>query len=478
MKLLRTIVTIALALGLAGTGFAQDAQTSSGDDPFNTEESVVETTGETQNAAPTTEFLKTEGTRITGSITAQVGVSGTWDTVWTGAFDPFAAQSYALTPQVGVNIGFSAKPDTDLGFYGEIRTSYPFLTAAQFFMLYTKFNWNDVIFFVFGKQPVRWGTGYFFTPADDILSLTQVNLDDPTAEREGPVALKTQLPIPGTLSNLYLFTIFPSATMKPEDIAVAPKVELQFGNTELAVAGYYQKDQKPQAIAMASTGTGEINVFGEAVVSFGSDRTFIVKRDIPVTVKAGPLSIDFKYKTEKIADYAPVISATVGGIYRNTDWNMNVIAQYLFNGSGYADLNVNDIVAAFMERANPFYPDPDDPIPTAADLTLGGRIGRHYLIASVSWAEIFSTKLAFSIMGYSNLSDLSGQVKPTVSFALFNRMTLSVSAGFSFGADGSELVDPAGLAKKIPGSPSYDPGYTAAPTMSLSANLTLGSGVF
>jgi hypothetical protein len=489
----------ALVLALGGVmGLpAQDAE-----DIFGEEESVVDTTEATQAAAPTLDLLKTEGARLTGRLSASADVSATWDALGTGTFDLLDPRDRGLTPGLSLNLGFSAKPDADLGFYGEIRTSYPFVKSAEVFVpnpafpddptqataatftvpdvtvftLSTRFNWSDLLFFAFGKQPVRWGTGYFFTPADDILSLAQVDLEDPTAEREGPLALKVQFPIPGTLSNLYLFAVAPTGAERLVDVALAPKMEIQFGNTELALAGYYQRDSRPQIVAMGSTGFSGLNLFGEAQVGFGTDRVYVVVRDGEYTAPLDTTYVSM-YRTEAGPE-TPIFTGTLGASYQVSSWNMSIFAQYLYNGQGYVNLTLGDLLAAFGERLHPLYPDADDPALGLSDIGLGSRVGRHYAAATVSWTELFGSDFGFSVLALANLSDLSGFVKPTLSLQLFPRLSMTAGATLTFGEDGDELTDPAGSAKKLPGSPTYEPDYVAKPTMTLSLGLSFGSGGF
>jgi hypothetical protein len=58
------------------------SQSSSSDDMFNSQESVTQTTPQTQNAAPREELLKEAAPRITGNFTSKVGLSWNWANVW------------------------------------------------------------------------------------------------------------------------------------------------------------------------------------------------------------------------------------------------------------------------------------------------------------------------------------------------------------------------------------------------------------
>ncbi len=74
-----------LALGPLG---AQDAAApSSGDDVFNSDESVTTTTDQTQNAAPRNDLLKEAAPRITGTFTGTAGFAWNWSDIYNTPFN-------------------------------------------------------------------------------------------------------------------------------------------------------------------------------------------------------------------------------------------------------------------------------------------------------------------------------------------------------------------------------------------------------
>jgi hypothetical protein len=490
-------LTIALAFTFAALVLAplaaQDAASSdtaaapaaSEEDIFGAEESVATTTTETQNATPRDELLKSAVPWLTGSYVGRVALSWDWTDVWGSAFDLLNPTRYGLSQSsTAAKLGFVARPDKDISITGQVRTSYPFVkqiqavtsvgplitttyTVAdlQVWSLYSKFNWNDSLFLTFGKQPVRWGTGYFFSPADDIFAQSEVDISDPTAEREGPLALRVHVPIPRTMHNLYAYAVLPRsnslaelAAMKPEDIAVAAKAELFFGNTEAALAGYYQRNQRPRAVLMATTGNGSFNFFGEGSLAFPTTQSDLV------IVKTGPST----YATsDRKAD--ALVAATGGVTYSNQDWNFTAVSQYLYNGAGYSSLSLGDILGAALAGTVSF-----------SDLagTLGGlgKIGQHYGVLYLGWTELWDSKWDFSVLAIENFSDWSGYVKPILSFTCLNYVKLSAAASFSWGPSGSEFADPTGLASALAAGTITT--FVAKPTLSLSLTADIGSVSF
>jgi hypothetical protein len=502
MKNTAASIAVLLALCVASTPiFAQAAETAadpasagqaSEEDIFGQEETVATTTEQTQNAAPRDELLKTAMPWITGSFTGSVGVNGVWNDPWT-QFDLFTPDSHGLTNSgTDLTVGFVARPDTDISITGTAKTSYPFTqdivtdtttyTVPDFtiWALYSKFNWKDALFFTFGKQPVRWGTGYFFSPADDIFAQTEVDVDNPTAEREGPMALKVQYPIPNSMNNLYLFAVLPAtggaAELLPENIALAAKAEFLFGNTEVAAAGYYQRQQRPRAVLMATTGFGDFNFFGEGLAAFPGTEEEARVTEEAVTWGTFPFSFSSDYSVVDISADT-IYCATAGAMYSNADWNFTAVGQYLYNGFGYADITLGDLLQALRDRG---FSAPDgEPALSYSGLvsTLAGlgRMGRHYGVLSLMWSSLWDTDLGFSVLAIANLSDGSGFVKPTLSFKCLNYVTLSGSASFTWGGDGAEYTDEPGL---LAAFAKGDFDYVTHPTMSLALSVSIGTKSF
>jgi hypothetical protein len=466
---------------------AQDTGQASGDDMFNTPESVTQTTDQTQNAAPRDALLKETVPRITGTFTSKITASWFWNDVWNKAFDLFQFSSSSLNQlQTGIALGFIARPDTDISITGQVRTYYPFtqqitaLTSATYiplttvvttsstftaaditiWSLYSKFTYGDSLFLTFGKQPIKWGTGYFFSPADDVFAQSAVDVTDPTAEREGPLALKVQYPIPGTMDNLYFFTAMPAsnnpttvANMKPSDVAVAAKAEFLFGNTEVAAAGFYQGSVRPQAILMATTGTNNFNFFGEGVAAFADPSA-----DPYLQKSSGGV-----YSTaDRAAD--TLYSGTVGMMYSNQDWNFTFVTQYLYNGMGYDSITLGDLYPAVLAGALSY----SDVVSNFAGL---GKIGKHYGVMFASWTELFNTKLDVSILALANFSDGSGYINPTITLTTLTYVKISGGVSVSWGAPGTEFANPSGYT-------SIADTVNATPTLAFILGLSFGTQSF
>lgn len=289
---------------------------------------------------------------------------------------------------LGGQLYLDARPNPDFRIFGKAGLSYDVSgsngkTDNSFKLdlveLFSDFNYNNQVFFRAGKQNVKWGVGYFFSPAD-VINIGRIDPMDPTADREGPVALKIHYPQKS--NNYYLYTLFDDVT-EPDKIALAPKVEFVVGRSEIGLGGFYQKGKAPRLSATVSSSLGSFALFGEAVVSKGLD--------IPLM---GLVNEDEFY-----------FQATGGASYSHNDpdgrFNLTGASQYYYNGEG--------------------------------------STGRHYLATMVGWNKILGSKLSASAIWSGNLSDQSGMVNTTLTLPSISEISPSVGVRFNYGKAGTEF---------------------------------------
>ncbi|MBP7095819.1 MAG: hypothetical protein KBC36_06985 [Spirochaetia bacterium] len=407
------------------------------------------------------EFLVWEAPRVSGRLSGSLGFSWSWNDPW--AFESAMYDDYSMSPALSSRLTVQAKPEADWGYYAAFDLAYPFALDSSggpsvpnisIYALYSNFSWDDALFFSFGKQPLRLGVGRFFQPADDLVSLSEIDVSDPEAEREGPLAFTALWPIPRTLSSVAFWTVFPKGAEKPEDMMYAAKAKHFFGDTELALVAAYKYDAPPSAFLMLNSGLWDLNVFGEAQLKYGSERTFLEPRAV-----AFP-GLEFEAVEYPDRFFA---TATLGASYLNQESNLTVMAQYLWNGEAQTEATVAEAFAHY--RAQTTFVElgtfPDESLFALDSL----RWSRHYAAASVSLGELFGAEdLSASITAMANLSDLSGFALPQLSYRFFDYLSASLSARFTFGEEGDEFtMGPTG-----PGKPSA----------SASLSITVGSGSF
>ena len=394
-------------------------------------------------------LLRTNGTEIGG--TYFFAASPTW--TWTGTSTASQPAEQGLNPILGVQMYFDSKPlvskqGETFHVYGKFDFFSPFPAGAytsdfsparfnapllptdlsQSFKLeelFADFNWGQAVWFRAGKQTVKWGVGYFFSPAD-VLSLASIDPANPTATLEGPIALKTQVPF--GQDNFYLYTVASNA-LTPQQVAWAPKLEMVFGNAELAVAGYYRPDMvvRPRAMLMASFPVWIADVYGEAVGSYGSDRHYVQDQGGIYSV-----STDFNDLF-----FQGTIGFTIAWNDSLENWNLTLNAQYYYNGQGYRDSSVVTGIAANPSPAVLAGLEANGLLPT--DLLFSGR---HYAAVAAGLSKILGSAWGLSATWVGDLSDGSGELIPGVSCILTKDVTVALSAPFWYGAAGTQFTTP------------------------------------
>jgi hypothetical protein len=345
-----------------------------------------------------------------------------------------------LVMDLGSRLFVDARPSTDTRIFAKAVISYPFVeeqNAALNYIsdlddlgeleLYTRtfsdivsirelfsdFNIQDKAFFRVGKQTINWGVGYFFSPAD-LLNLSEINPLDPDEELEGPVSMRMNMPI--GLDNLYAYVIVPEDAADATDLAFAGKYEKVLGAAELGLGAYYRNGQSPAAMATLSTSIGKVAVFGEAMLKYGSDKTFVVADGGSV------------YTTTTYDDRL-FFSGTIGGSYSwsddESDFGYTLIGQYYYNGEGYDNTD--------------FYTSARDYL-LSGDLTVSDIIspGKHYGAVLVS--ATFTDTLSASVMWYGNMSDFSGLVQPSLTWNPTDEVAVSLGLACTYGKAGSEFT--------------------------------------
>lgn len=344
------------------------------------------------------------------------GFSATGGWFWDDSIfgDLAAPDRNTLGVELGADVFFDARPSRETRVFGKAAITYPFDDGGgvrsfdEVFHvkeLFSDFNWKDVLFFRGGKHTLNWGVGTFFSPAD-LLNITEIDPEDPDAEREGPVSLKANLPL--DVHNLYLYLIAGNVT-SVEDIGVAARTELVLGSMEIGAGALYQKDAAPSAMLTLSAAVGDIDFFAETVLRYGSDRTFLVESAAPPGLEA--VSYDSSLFFNATIGFSAMIS------FDAYDSALGFSAQYLYNGEGYADSRIlADNQAAVLALLG------SGDI-GAADLR---STGRHYAAASGSWSNIGGSLFTARLFWMHNLSDMSGFLRPVLSIEVFDGLLIDL----------------------------------------------------
>lgn len=297
--------------------------------------------------------------------------------------------------------------------------------------LFADFVLGERAFFRVGKQTVTWGVGYFFSPAD-VINVGRIDPEDPEAEREGPVAVR--LHVPSGRSNWYGYVLVDGRPDHGWRVALAPKAEFVMGRSELGAGLYVRDDRAPRAMATLSTSAGPVSVFGELVVSRGSDKRF-VRETTPTLLNS--LGLEFFRDEETL-----FVHTTAGARYTYSDpdgrFTLTGAAQYYFNGEGYdrAFLEEHGWKLPLLVEAGEL---------RAADVE---RPGRHYGALTVTGSHERLKNVGVAAFWLGNLSDGSAMVTVSADYGRWRHVRPSVSFSRAYGDPGSELA-PAGAASML-----------------------------
>ena len=465
---MKKLTVLVFMIMLVSAVFAQDAaQTETGsleDELFGgdtealvtpeqanaeTQKDGVSLTGDLKTA---TLALESNKLRIGGSLNAELGLKYVWADPYTKKNDvkkaflnPEVAQ---LRPTIGANLFFDARPVQDLKLYGKFIFEFPFEKNLngkisvpkslvppgvdipvsvngspnfKIWELYTDFSTKDIAFFRFGKHTVKWGTGYFYSPAD-VINISRIDPEKPTADREGPVSLRTHIVIPKTQYNIWLYLLPDTETFKPQYTAGAAKAEFVFGDWELGVGGWYRYEKAPRFITTLSGSiAGKVAIFAEGVFAWGSDYTYY-KDDAALT----PYTVKNK----------PFFQATLGGSYSNADSHTMLAFQYYYNGFGYANTKAADRIidsaTALLAARNYFAPGAKDILDKSGEVAAMGNRGQHYIAFTVSQNKIGTEDLTANFFQQFAITELEGLTTLSLNWKIFKFVQMSTGPIFTY----------------------------------------------
>lgn len=395
---MKRIISIAVALLCFGSLFAQsDDELFGGDDDFffGEDDGIIEME---EVAAPKTDLkngviFETGSIKIGGNFNLSLGTTTTFAE---GVSFADSVKNTSLTPAVEALITLDARPSDNLRMYLKTGIDYPFLTKENttgntFFIkeLFTDFNLGENVAMRFGKQTVTWGVGYFYSPADVINSA--IDPENPTAQVEGPLCLRSQIVFPGTQNALWAYVIPDSnlifGSAKARDTALALKGEMVLGGWEIGLGGYYKYDTTPRLMATASgTLFKKLSVFGEAVCAYGQPEEWT----------------DFLDKTF----YG---QATAGFMYTWNDPKITLAGQYYYNGQD--DSSLLDLVVSMGQAS--------------MDETRPYRQKGHQGALAVSFGKIGTTKLNGAVYTVANFTNEVLIASGSLTYKPVNELSLS-----------------------------------------------------
>ena len=240
--------------------------------------------------------------------------------------------------------------------------------------------------------------------------------------------------------QFYLYTILDENALGTnglvgfEDTAVAAKLEYLAGSYELGLGGYYKYSTAERGMLTFTGPLGDVDLFGEAMLSRGSAKSFV---ETIAPISGAITAVDEDTVRERF--YA---SGSAGFLYSDGNRNLNLLGQYYYNGEGYAQDDREDLVTAGkLALALNFA---DSGKVASIGQALSGLIygsGRHYAAASISKGKLFDNEdLSASMIAIANLSDLSGIIRPSLSWEIADNISMNFSPTFVFGPEDGEYA--------------------------------------
>ena len=397
--------------------------------------------------------LESKKMRIGGSLSSSMGIDYAWVDPYSKKDDylkSFKDGKGTFNTTLNGSLFFDARPNENLKLYGKFLFGFPFekslsgqgaaiippapsippafygfklpafvevsgVPNIKIQELYTDFSAKNIAFFRFGKHAVKWGTGYFYSPAD-VINISRIDPQDPTADREGGISLRTHIIIPKTQHNIWLYLLPPGQGdgYDPKYTAGAAKGEFVVGNWELGFGGWYKYEKAPRLITTVSGSiAGKVAVFGEGVFAWGSDYTYY---------KADMSSYPEKNK--------PFFQATIGGSYSNADTNTSIALQYFYNGFGYS--NTDAVVSIFEQAKNPALLFDASFKKKLQNVLAMGNIGQHYIALNISQNKLGTDKLSLNLFQQFAISELEGFSKLTLNWKIYKFASMSTGPSFSY----------------------------------------------
>ena len=415
-KIIVTAVTV-IAVAITQPIWSADDQISGDEDSlFNigtsADTELVVDIDEEQQPSLENDALETEGTRIGGSFKMKTANSWLFSKdAGSESWEVPGLDAGRLVLDLKAELFFEARPDSDTKFFGSIKIDGPLAVveddAATLLIdesrgfddilkineLFADFNYRQDIFFRAGKQTIGYGVGYFFSPVD-VLSIGKIDLEDPEAEREGPIALKTSIPL--GLNSLQLFIAADESISSVSELSFMPTFDFLRGNAEIGVGLYYRSDRAPKALLSLSTSIfSDVRLFGEAAIGYGT-----------------PAGLSFSEEDE-------IFGQLSGGINYSKDldtddgfrlWHSSLIVQYLFN---FGDPERKELIK---------------------------MPGDHYLTYTKRFSDIAGSGISLSNTGAFNLSDGSKQMLSKLTFDIMDGLEISTGVSWLTAADGAEKL--------------------------------------
>ena len=412
---MKKIFILFTALFLSTFAFAQsDDDLFGGDDSFFSDDDFFGDDGieEVTDVSAKSDLSKgvifnTGSIKVGGSVSAGITTS---TVLYSPDNDDLKDNIYntKLSPDLSATLTVDARPTETLRMYTKFGFAYPFVdkTSLNYMMypvaiggsttplftlpiaagasitdwlklkeLFTDFSYKDTAFFRFGIHTVTWGAGYFFSPVSDMINTSSIDPENPEAQVDGALNLRTQIIIPNSQNCIWLYVI-PSTGLTNQtaesyarDTAIAGKADILLGNWELGLGAFYKYQNAPKAMLTATGSLQKVSFFGEFVYSYGAASEWEANTDWDnkTSIFQATAGLSYYWKDPKITlaaqyywdsndiDFAKRISqyghnvavmASKGSLFNNSDLSLSFFAMGNIGHKEATSKDIEDMIAA------------------------------------------------------------------------------------------------------------------------------------
>ena len=345
------------------------------------------------------DLLVSDEVEIGGRMRSSFGALWGWESV-PGTWEAFTTDGHhGVWIGVGADVFLDARPADSLRVFAKVRTDYPFSRDAgpviEVFELFTDLNWRERVFFRAGKQTVTWGDGYYWSPAD-VLSLVPIDVDDPDADREGPLALKASVPF-GRNHVVEGYIVGDDTVRAVRDLGVASRAIFYLPPVEVSLGAAYQRENPFRIVSSVTLPAGDVSAFGEGRLSFGRDGR-LLRAASAFTPGEPPYTLQ--------DDEDVYLSGTLGVRWVPDQRNIVVIAQYLYHAEGYTDVELLPL-AALAVATGDLQP---ETIP---------QFGRHHSMLTLMVPKVVHENVSAGVQWQAAWIEPSGLFSATVGWRWF-----------------------------------------------------------
>lgn len=328
---------------------------------------------------------------------------------------------------LGMYINYSSDNNTDsllsgLGMFsnmispGLLNSLVPD-TSISFPEFFVDLNISQAVYFRIGKQVLQWGRSMLWNPTD-LINVDRESFLDDFQVKNGVPGIKMHIPF-GTAVNIYTF-LDASEVTALKDFALAGKLEVVLGRTEIGISGWAKEEFFPVYGFDFSSRIGLVDIYGEASLSEGENR-----EQVGDPVIAGPVT---NYETTRATNgFIPRISL---GIRRSIryyyDDRVIIGGEFYYNHSGYTNNVFADPAKINWMLINGYYRPYDH--------------SRFYIALFTSINHFFDSTLTWSANVLANLDDLSAALATSLSYQPVYNLKLGLALNAFLGPEEAEFT--------------------------------------